>query len=1544
MKKRIMKLMAVLLTVAMTVSTNAVTVPALQTESMLTDIADDEVISAGDELLVEEPETEEVLATDTDLSSNDIDRVSDSEDEEENAETAVWNGYIPSEYLNYMDDDLVINESQIEEDINNSEEIPSNFQTDPAYLPPVRSQSPFGTCWTFSTMAPIEGYLLKHNLAQQSDLDLAERALCYFFYDLDGIDDPMQNTLEDVNIPMLPYNGKTDIYQLGGNVRFASFFLANWGVPLSENRAPYSELVKIGRNGDLTDRVHKGVDELDGSLCYDADYHVQDFRYIPKTDMEGIKRAIMENGIVSRSYYHDTGGKNSWGINFYNQRYAAYNSGTYHSGSANHAVSVIGWDDDYNADNFNSACRPSKNGAWLIRNSWGSDFGDGGYMWISYEDESLGDVVVFGAVENGVGLDTNYDNNYFYDGTAGTWKWGVSEGTIHASNVFRASSDEELKAVSIAVYSTDVNYSLQIYKGLTDPSDPKSGTPMLTTPITGQFGYSGYYTVDLGTAIKLDKGETFSVVFTLEGKTNTYAFTEASYVNGSVIGNIDKRWLEFKAHTEPGQSFFSNNGSSWTDMNVYGRCFRIHAFTDDAALNPAHDIEPINAEIFRSDTVDDYLGDLRAALDSKYGEGEGAKWNFTHPDQKLKASNDEPTVIVDVYSGEGESRVDDYIFMNVTDIYFESLKDIPNKAKVGEGPFELVTYTSYMGHLPEDSLSVEYVSSDADVVSISEDGAYAYITGAGVATISANLYMVPPDMPLDETDIPVMTEKRTITVEKDSGTAFIDGYVVSRDNDGKEVKTEFDKITDGYKINTTGGYRYYIEDKTSNASVSYTSTDTSIVQLGSMGADRRVEIVPKGPGYVNITGKVKGQNISRTIRLSVTEPYIAVGDTVLNFNPALTDSSAELDIFNGYTTSINKVEIVDKNRNVLTEFKADVIKGNSYDTARVTYTGPVSNKSVNGYVKITLNGIKESFYKPVKLVVKKVIPKITIKTLSKVDNLYSDPVYNAGVISVISDSGSIRSISLNDTKRNKGVFAYREYDDVADGENPEGAGDDDILTDDNREISLYVVRKSPADIPEGATVRDGNNKGTIEIWFDGYRDPVKKDISIGYMTGSLKATVSNKSVLTSGNKVMSGNEIRINVTNTTYKIPENYEIPTIKIRDKTGKDAGDRYMSEYRPEGVFVIKPKPGTALPASGEEISITITDAVHRNPLNIKKFKVTGIDKGKAGLKLSKSSVVMKYFNNKGIDKQLSFETGISFKDCAGLNDIISGSLSVNGVNDKSRAALTEGRLKIEYVKEDGVIKASFPSGNVPVPGSYKYMLTLSKAKSGFDKDISTTLTLNVKKAAIKVGGKVMGKADVINRDEFIEFIPKFTDMPENCGYTIETVDITEAGTKGSIDKYEIMFYPDSGLTLFRLKEDAKVSTAEKHIFVITYKIAVGDGTLSVKTGKVRIPVTQGKILMQTRGRKSYSSSVSVQKEEFRISAINSDGGSVKVSRIELTNPNKDFTFVEDNGKYYIRYVPNGDVKRGKSYTLKFKVTFKDQAVNKKPVILNYKVSVVK
>ena len=51
---------------------------------------------------------------------------------------------------------------------------------------------------------------------------------------------------------------------------------------------------------------------------------------------------------------------------------------------------IVGWDDSYPRRNFGARYgRPPGNGAFLVRNSWGASFGDGGYFWVSYYDRSF---------------------------------------------------------------------------------------------------------------------------------------------------------------------------------------------------------------------------------------------------------------------------------------------------------------------------------------------------------------------------------------------------------------------------------------------------------------------------------------------------------------------------------------------------------------------------------------------------------------------------------------------------------------------------------------------------------------------------------------------------------------------------------------------------------------------------------------------------------------------------------------------------------------------------------------------------------------------------------------------------------------------------------------------------------------------------------------------------------------------------------------------------------------------------------------------------
>lgn len=97
-------------------------------------------------------------------------------------------------------------------------------------------------------------------------------------------------------------------------------------------------------------------------------------------DMYEVKKAIINYGAVESCYY-DNDYYRSGSLN--ESYYCNYNY------IENHSVAIIGWDDTYSKDNFNKSCMPKHDGAWLVKNSWGADKFNKGFMWISYEDATL---------------------------------------------------------------------------------------------------------------------------------------------------------------------------------------------------------------------------------------------------------------------------------------------------------------------------------------------------------------------------------------------------------------------------------------------------------------------------------------------------------------------------------------------------------------------------------------------------------------------------------------------------------------------------------------------------------------------------------------------------------------------------------------------------------------------------------------------------------------------------------------------------------------------------------------------------------------------------------------------------------------------------------------------------------------------------------------------------------------------------------------------------------------------------------------------------
>lgn len=387
---------------------------------------------------------------------------------------------------------------------------------------PVRDQGSYGTCWAFSALASIESELY----SRFPLTDLSERHLAWFTYT-----GPEQEEAYAINAPIDPF-------QMGGWDSGAVATLAAWQGAVPESTVPYSG---------------EGVDE---SLRYASDYHLQNAFYlaggpysqteVTKPSLDQIKGMLMEYGALSIDYYA------SDEQNAYNEEtFAWYNS---EKKNPNHGVTVVGWDDTFSRKNFLEGNRPQKDGAWLVRNSWGENWGDGGYFWLSYEDKSIVSSCVY-LVEAA----DNYQTNYQYDTCGWMFSTGIQEDglTGYEANIFTAEKAEQLEAVSFYTTDADTRYEIEIYTDLADPKNPVSGKKAFAAQ-TGMEPFAGYHTVSLDDAVLLSEGETFSVVVKLTNTQYPYPFA----VEGTIL---PESYGEPKYLGDGGESYLSADGVTWWD-------------------------------------------------------------------------------------------------------------------------------------------------------------------------------------------------------------------------------------------------------------------------------------------------------------------------------------------------------------------------------------------------------------------------------------------------------------------------------------------------------------------------------------------------------------------------------------------------------------------------------------------------------------------------------------------------------------------------------------------------------------------------------------------------------------------------------------------------------------------------------------------------------------------------------------------------------------------------------------------------------------------
>lgn len=212
-----------------------------------------------------------------------------------------------------------------------SEGLPAAFNwCDQGVCTPVKDQGGCGACWAFATAGVVESAIKR--------IDGVERDLSEQYLLSAGTHGTCYGGMPAYDL----FIGATPAHQTEAGAVY-------------ERDLPYT-----GQDTPLT----RALPHHERLLAWNSLFN---------PDVATIKRIIREYGPVSA--YVCAGSRFMW----HRSGVFETDESTACNGSINHAVVIVGWDDS-----------KGSRGAWRLRNSWGTTWGEGGYMWIGYGVSGIG--------------------------------------------------------------------------------------------------------------------------------------------------------------------------------------------------------------------------------------------------------------------------------------------------------------------------------------------------------------------------------------------------------------------------------------------------------------------------------------------------------------------------------------------------------------------------------------------------------------------------------------------------------------------------------------------------------------------------------------------------------------------------------------------------------------------------------------------------------------------------------------------------------------------------------------------------------------------------------------------------------------------------------------------------------------------------------------------------------------------------------------------------------------------------------------------------